>query len=332
GLLLEDRGSRNGTLVDGVAVLKAHVRGGTVLRLGRSALRVDVGEEPIRVAISAKKQVGLMVGVSAEMRRCSRPVERAARSDAAVLLRGETGTGKEVAAESIHRESERREGPFVVVDCASIPANLLESELFGHERGAFTGALAQRQGAFEAASGGTLFLDEIGELPLELQPKLLRVLEAHQVKRVGGRGWFEVDVRVIAATHRDLEAEVNTQRFRSDLYYRLAVLEVRLPPLRGRHEDLPLLVERLLADRPEAELCRGPDFLAHLQRHAWPGNVRELRNYLERCVAFNERVPLAATPATPAIDTSQPYKRAKETWLQLFESQYVARALADHDG
>src|SRR5262249_3322181 len=149
-----------------------------------------------------------------------------------VLLRGETGTGKEVAAESLHRDSARRDGPFVVVDCASIPANLLESELFGHERGAFTGAVAQRQGAFEAASGGTIFLDEIGELPLDLQPKLLRVLESRQVKRVGGRSYFEVDVRVVAATHRDLEAEVNAQRFRSDLFYRLAVLEIRIPPLR----------------------------------------------------------------------------------------------------
>jgi two-component system, NtrC family, response regulator GlrR len=339
-LILEDRGSLNGTLVDGVPVVKAPLRSGAVLTLGRTRLRVDLGDKPDRVTLSTKKKFGVMVGSSPEMRRCFALLEKAAASDATVLLRGETGTGKELAAESLHREGARKEGPFVVVDCASIPANLLESELFGHERGAFTGAVAQHKGAFEAASGGTIFLDEIGELPLDLQPKLLRVLESRQVKRVGGRAYFDADVRVVAATHRDLEAEVNAQRFRSDLFYRLAVLEVRIPPLRQRADDLPLLVQHLLAqlgaqDRPQ---LRTAEFLDGLRHHSWPGNVRELRNYVERCLALDESMPPGKsdepppTDVAPAIDVTRPFKSARDQWLGDFERRYLAGVLEAHQG
>src|SRR5262249_40299706 len=183
---------------------------------------------------------------SVAMRHVFAVLERAAASDSTLLVEGETGTGKEAVAESVHRESARKNAPFVVVDCGAVPRNLLESELFGHERGAFTGATGARVGAFEAAEGGTVFLDEIGELAPELQPKLLRVLERREVKRVGGGGYAKIDVRVVAATNRNLRAEVNVGRFRSDLYYRLAVLEVTLPPLREHPGDIPLLVEHIL--------------------------------------------------------------------------------------
>jgi transcriptional regulator with PAS, ATPase and Fis domain len=254
-----------------------------------------------------------------------------------VLLLGETGTGKEAVAESLHRESQRRNEPFIVVDCGAIPPNLLESELFGHVRGAFTGAVASREGAFEAANGGTLFLDEIGELPIDLQPKLLRALEAREVKRVGAKDYTAIDARIIAATHRDLAAEVNTQKFRSDLYYRLAVLEVRLPPLRERLEDLPELVEHMLkslgaADKPEAALCRTPEFLADLRRHSWPGNVRELRNYVERCLALNQMQPLGGADELPVVDVTQPIKIARDRWTRAFERRYLEEILERHGG
>jgi transcriptional regulator with PAS, ATPase and Fis domain len=269
------------------------------------------------------------------MRRVFATLEDAAKSDATVLVEGETGTGKELVAESIHKESERRDGPFVIVDCGAVPAELLESELFGHERGAFTGASAPRRGAFEAASGGTIFLDEIGELPLELQPKLLRALERLHVKRVGADVYQPVDVRVIAATNRNLRQEVNERRFRADLYYRVAVLEVRLPPLRERIDDLPLLVGVLVGSLRsgggEALDVTAPEFLADLERHAWPGNVRELRNYLERCVAHRRPLPLAADGALgargSAEDLEAPFKLARDRALAGFERRYLEAML-----
>ena len=222
---------------------------------------------------------------------------KASASDATILLEGETGTGKEVAAEAIHRGSPRRDKPFLVVDCGAMPPKLLESELFGHERGAFTGAVSSRQGVFEAADGGTVFLDEIGELSIDLQPKLLRVLERREVRRVGTNNHVPVDVRLIAATNRDLREQVAAHKFRSDLYYRLAVVEVKLPPLRERLPDLPLLVEHIVrnlgTDR-RADAGRRPlagSSWARWREHNWPGNIRELRNYLERCVALRDFAP-----------------------------------------
>jgi two-component system, NtrC family, response regulator GlrR len=332
---VRDLGSRNGTTVDGVQVMEAFVRDGAVLAVGRTRVQFQLGDDHGRVPLSAHERFGAMVGRSPVMRATFALLEQAAQVGSTVLLQGETGTGKELAAEGIHRESSRAAGPLVAVDCSAIPGELLESELFGHERGAFTGAVSERKGAFAEADGGTIFLDEIGELPPELQPKLLGVLERREVKRVGASRAAPIDVRVIAATNRGLRAEVNAGRFRADLYYRLAVLEVRLPPLRERLDDLPLLVDELLAqvgalDRPErARLCSA-DGLAELARHSWPGNVRELRNYVERCLAFRvhvapgETVELAAAVTAPA-----PTWRAARAE---FERRFIEATLRANEG
>ncbi|HEX3759997.1 MAG TPA: sigma 54-interacting transcriptional regulator [Kofleriaceae bacterium] len=333
--IVRDLDSRNGVVVDGVPVLQAVLRDGAILAIGRTQLRFQLGAEPVRIPLSSRERFGVMVGRSPAMRAVFSVLERAAQSDATVLLEGETGTGKEAAAESLHRESARRDAPLIVVDCGAIPPGLLESELFGHERGAFTGAVAEHEGALEAAHRGTVFLDEIGELALELQPRLLRALDRREIKRVGASRYRPIDVRVIAATHRNLRAEVNAGRFRADLYYRLAVLQVRLPPLRQRADDLPLLIEHVLhglgaADSDAAALVRTREFMADLARHAWPGNVRELRNYIERCLALRDpgaAPPLPAADA-PAVDLERPLRAARDEHLRAFERAYLQQALA----
>ncbi len=327
---VRDLGSRNGTRVDGVLVLHAVLHAGAVITVGGTRLLFEI-EAPgqLHVPLADGDRFGGLVGGSLVMRAAFARLARAAASDATVLLEGETGTGKEAAAEAIHAASERRSGPFVVVDCGAIPPNLLESELFGHEKGAFTGAVTAHVGSFVAAHGGTLFLDEIGELELGLQPKLLRALESREVKPVGRTAHTPVDVRIIAATNRELRAEVNTHRFRSDLYYRLAVITVRLPPLRERAEDLAMLVEHILAAsgsaaRPEAAMVRRPEFLAQLAGHPWPGNVRELRNHVERCLALRAIEPLVA--AVPAPTPANDLRDAREGW----ERRYLEELLARH--
>lgn len=341
-VLVRDLGSRNGTEVDGVFVIEAYLRPGSVLGVGRTRVRADLGLDRLRLPISKEQAFGTLAGTSAPMRRIFALLERAAASDATVLIEGETGTGKEVTAESIHMRSLRADGPFIVVDCGAIPEDLIESELFGHEKGSFTGAVAAREGAFQAAHGGTLFLDEIGELGLELQPKLLRALEKREIKKVGSTRYTNVDVRVIAATNRDLKTEVNAGRFRSDLYYRLAVVRVTLPPLRERVEDIPLLVGKILDSlgvldsSPELEFLRSEAFVAQVSRHGWPGNVRELRNYLERCVALRVQTPLepTGTPVhvAPNVDVTQPLKAERERWVATFERQYLQQLLERHAG
>jgi two-component system, NtrC family, response regulator GlrR len=333
--VVRDLDSKNGTLVGDVAVVIGHLRDGATLTLGQTRVRFELTPEHIKVPVSDRESFGAMRGRSRSMRTVFAQLERAARSDVTVLLIGETGTGKDVAAESIHRESRRADQPFVIVDCGSIPGPLLESELFGHERGAFTGADRARTGAFETASGGTVFLDEIGELALDLQPKLLRVLEDRSVQRVGSVHRMPVDVRVIAATNRNLRAEANNQRFRADLYYRLAVLEVALPPLRTRPEDLPDLVDAVLDDLRAAPAAaaqlRSSEFLVGLGRHAWPGNVRELRNYLERCIAMEQPLPIAHEDgAPPPLDVEQPFKVARDRWVRYFERSYLQEQLRIH--
>jgi DNA-binding NtrC family response regulator len=264
-------------------------------------------------------------------------LERAAESDTTVLVTGETGTGKDRAAESLHRLSVRRDKPYLVVDCCAMPAHLVEAELFGYERGAFTGADRDHAGAFEVADGGTLFLDEVGEMPLELQPKLLRAIEKREVRRLGSNQYRKVDVRVIAATNRDLRAEVNAQRFRSDLYYRLAVIEVRLPSLRERVEDIPMLVEAILPelDIQDPELLqslRTPEFMARLRVSSWPGNVRALRNALERMVALQDTHLLepgggSNLVATIAPDLSVPLLIGKRRIAEGYERAYLVAML-----
>jgi transcriptional regulator with GAF, ATPase, and Fis domain len=259
---------------------------------------------------------------------------------------GETGTGKELVAEALHDESPRAGGPFVVFDCSAVTPNLIETELFGHVKGAFTGAVGDRVGAFEEADGGTLFLDEIGELPLDLQPKLLRALERREVKRVGSNKPKKVDVRIVAATNRALAEEVNRGRFREDLYYRLAVVEVRLPPLRERGEDVPILIDHFAR-----ELGRGaaPAFSERVVEgfleRTWPGNVRELRNAVARALSLAGPgapapavVPETALAAGPevasafAIDLKVPLKISVERLIDAYERAYLTEALRETGG
>jgi len=337
---IRDLDSKNGTTVDDVQIGTARLAPGATIGLGRTRVRFALIDQAVPLVVSERSSVGVMVGQSLAMRHVFALVERATKSDASVLLEGETGTGKEAAAESIHRESPRRNGPFLVLDCGAIPRELLESELFGHEKGAFSGAVSARTGVFEAANGGTILLDELGELPLELQPKLLGVLERREVRPVGSNRVVPVDVRVIAATNRNLAGEVNAHRFRADLYYRLAVLEINIPPLRQRREDLPLLVDHLANQRGWAlpAWMKTPEFASELASHHWPGNVRELRNYLERCIAIGQRpgLPTATTTpiapaATPPIDFTVPLKAAREAVLAPFERRYLEASLRHHD-
>jgi two-component system response regulator GlrR len=330
---VRDLSSRNGTWVDGTRVVESFLRDGAELRLGRTVFKVALGDDRVEQPISQRTELGPLVGRSALMRGAFALIERAAPTDTTVLIEGETGTGKEGAAEALHLGSNRRDRPLVVVDCASIPAGLIESELFGHEKGSFTGATLRRIGAFEEADGGTIFLDEIGELPLELQPKLLRVLERREIRRVGSNITSRVDVRVIAATHRDLRAAVNQREFRADLYFRLSVVRITLPPLRERPDDIPLLAGHLLkrmGAKPEvAAALQEPGFIAGLLRASWPGNVRELRNYLERCVTLREPLPLDEPQQPGAAAT---FTEARQRAIDEFERRYLHEAMARSQG
>jgi DNA-binding NtrC family response regulator len=339
GARVRDLGSLNGTSIDGVEAVEAFLRDGSLLRIGDAVLRFESEGSEVRLPLADREAFGGLIGRSPAMRASFALLERAAESDATVLLQGETGTGKEVAAEALHENGPRAKGPLVVVDCGSIPPALLESELFGHEKGAFTGAHARRTGAFEAAHGGTLFLDEVGELPTELQPKLLRVLEQRAVRRVGGSGYRAVDVRVIAATNRDLRGEVNRGGFRADLYFRLAVVTIRLPPLRERLEDLELLVahllDRLQATAAQRRALARPEAVATMRGAAWPGNVRELHNYLVRCMLGGEAPPLAGAAhdaAAAGPDPRAPWEEARRQAIARFEREYVQELLARNGG
>jgi transcriptional regulator with GAF, ATPase, and Fis domain len=348
GYRLRDLESTNGTFVSGLRVNDVYVSPGTSIYVGDTRLRFDPLDDSVEVALSSADRFGGMVGRSIVMRELFARLAAVAPTDATVLVTGETGTGKELVAEALHEHSPRRAGPFVVLDCGAIPANLMESETFGHERGAFTGATGAHAGAFERAEGGTLFLDEIGELPLEMQPKLLRALERKEIRRVGGSKMLRVNLRVVAATNRDLAVEVNKGRFREDLYYRLAVACVVVPPLRERREDLPLLVEHILAGLPDG-LERGPrpETIELMQRHEWPGNVRELRNVIERAVLFRQPMressiiaPLPGVPGVPGasldlhvpVDPTVPFKVAKQDLIDEFERRYVRALLDAHGG
>ncbi|MEZ4310453.1 MAG: sigma 54-interacting transcriptional regulator [Polyangiaceae bacterium] len=290
GFLLRDLGSTNGTTLAGYRVESAYLKSGALIGVGQSTLRFECLNEEVREPLSDEDRYGRVLGHSAAMRRIFGVLPKVAASDSTVLLEGETGTGKGLLAEAIHAQSPRAKGPLVVVDCSSIPPTLIEAELFGHAKGSFTGAHAARPGAFEAANGGTIFLDEIGELPLDMQPKLLRALEERVIKRVGTVEAVRLDVRVIAATNRDLRQEVNRGAFRSDLFYRLNVVRLRLPSLRERREDIPLLAAHFYGQLAPGSAEEGPpaELVEVLMRQDWPGNVRELRAAIERSVLMGD--------------------------------------------
>jgi transcriptional regulator with PAS, ATPase and Fis domain len=280
------------------------------IRLRESILAVSPAGERLSVELSARHRFGDVIGASIEMRRLYGILERVAPTDSSVLIQGETGTGKELVARAVHDASPRARQPFVVVDCGAIAENLIESELFGHVRGAFSGAVGDRRGLLEEADGGTLFLDEIGELPPALQPRLLRVLETFEVRRVGSNTSRRVDVRVVAATNRPLAHAINAGTFREDLYYRLAVVELELPPLRARREDIALLAEVFFRRYAGDKEPLPPQLLSSLTSRAWPGNVRELRNYIERSVSMGVSAiggggrSGAAAPDVAAVDVA----------------------------
>lgn len=297
GYLIRDLNSTNGTYLDGVPIKEAFLDFGRAIGLGETQMKFVPFQEKIEAFPSSKNRFGDVYGESLEMRNIFGVLERVAPTDVTVILEGETGTGKELLAKGIHANSSRCKAPFVVFDCSSVAQNLIESELFGHEKGAFTGATSSRQGVFEMAQGGTLFLDEIGELGLELQPKLLRVLEAREVKRLGGSQTRRINCRLIAATHRDLAKESREGRFREDLFYRLSVLRLRIPPLRERKADIPLVTCQLLCNLSSEYNIVSPPELAPetvgiLNSYDWPGNVRELRNVLSRALAMGTRTAI----------------------------------------
>jgi DNA-binding NtrC family response regulator len=354
GFLLRDLGSTNGTFVDGYRARELYLPRRAQLRAGEVTLSFEALGEKVPIELSSSDRFGDALGRSAPMRELFSTLEKVAARDLTVLLEGESGTGKERLAEAIHQRSSRAGGRFVVLDCASVPPSLMESELLGHERGAFTGADARRVGRFEEAAGGTLFLDEIGELPVELQPKLLRALEKREIRRVGGTQVIPVDVRVVAATNRDLPREVNRGAFREDLYYRLAVVRVRVPPLRERVADIPLLVEHFVRDALDGDEAHARAVIAGISEanwqglcaHPWPGNVRELRNFIERTLAVSGGVEAdAAAPASGVasaqragatvearIDLERPFIEAREELLGRFERAYLEAMLARHGG
>ncbi len=272
-VLMVDCGSTNGTFIQGSRFEKISIGFGAEVKLGRTVIKFLPDEEIVEPEPSAKASLGSMVGGDTKMRQMFTLLEDVAATSATVLIEGETGTGKELIAEEIHNYSPRKDGPLVVFDCGSVPRELIESMLFGHVKGSFTGAITDRRGAFAEANGGTIFLDEIGEMSLDLQPSLLRVLDKRAVRKVGSNTYEKIDVRVVAATNRDLRAEVAKKAFREDLYYRLAVIRVSVPPLRERGTDIPLLINHFVGSFGPG-LSVSPEDMARLVRHSWPGNVR----------------------------------------------------------
>ncbi len=362
--VLEDLGSTNGSFIDGVRIKAAYLAPGHAVELGNTRLQFQSFDEEVHITPSKSDRFGDIIGTNVQMRKIFGILEKIAPTDTTVVIEGETGTGKEVVAQTVHKRSHRAEKPFVVFDCSAVPANLIESELFGHEKGSFTGAITARQGLFEMANGGTIFLDELGELNLELQPKLLRVLETREVRRVGGLRPIKVDVRVIAATNRKLEDEVREGRFREDLYYRLSVVRLFLPPLRDRREDIPLLARHFLqvgrfnrdGNGNQRVSNLGHQVLEALRTYDWPGNVRELLNVIERACSFAESdtAELADLPphlldqshmqrlqqlkpqllqpdGVEGVEDLGPFKDAKEKWVASFERDYIRALLERND-
>jgi transcriptional regulator with GAF, ATPase, and Fis domain len=354
-LRVTDLGSTNGTEVDGVMVVDALLAGGETLRIGGTQLLVERNRGGANPPVPVASAFGRVLGESRAMRRLYPLCAKLARSDVAVVIEGETGTGKEVMAEALHEASARASAPFVVFDCTTVAPSLIEAELFGHERGAFTGAVAPRRGVFEQANGGTLLVDEIGDLDLALQPKLLRAIERGEIRRVGSDRWVKVDVRVIAATRRDLDRAVQEGRFRDDLFHRIAVGRIELPPLRERVGDVAVLAARFWEELGGAGPVPARE-LARWREASWPGNVRELRNTVARAVvlggetgAFEPEADDAASPtlsagrsgalasdldrlADDAVSAGEPIAVARQRVIDAFEERYLERVLLAHQG
>jgi DNA-binding NtrC family response regulator len=335
-VILTDSGSTNGTFIQGSRFEKISVGFGAEVKLGRTVIKFLPDEEVVDPEPSESNAFGTIVGGDTKMRQLFKLLTDVAQTNATVLIEGETGTGKELIAEEIHNHSPRRDGPFVVFDCGSVPRELIESMLFGHVKGSFTGAITDRRGAFAEAHGGTIFLDEIGEMALDLQPSLLRVLDKRAVRKVGSNTYEKIDVRVVAATNRDLRAEVAKKAFREDLYYRLAVIRVTVPPLRERGADIPLLIGHFIQSFGPG-LNVAADDMARLQRHSWPGNVRELRNVIERACLLSkgqsiniEDALVEQAPPGIGIRTDLPFKEAKGQLVEMFEREYIEDLMRRH--
>jgi DNA-binding NtrC family response regulator len=344
---IEDLGSRNGTMLEGARIQRAEARAGATLKLGKSFLRLIAGSERVTVAPSQSRRFGELFAESLAMRELFAVLERVAESDVTILLEGETGVGKELAARAVHDASDRKDKPFVAIDCSALPEHLIESELFGHVRGAFTGASEARKGAFLHAHGGTLFLDELATMPSAVQVRLLRVLEERKVRAVGADAEKRVDVRVIAASRESLARRVAEGTFRADLLYRLGVVTVSIPPLRARREDVAPMVAAMLATRCkdwplEKRTPKGPA-LERLLAHDWPGNARELRNVIDRALALAphaksfDELPLRVGPSSETKDTlavrsDLPFSEAKQAVIDAFERAYLADVLARTHG
>ncbi len=348
GYNIRDLGSTNGTYVQGVRIKSAFLDEGTEFQLGSSRLVFCPMQETTEYRLSERHSYGNLLGQSIAMRRVFYLADRYAKTNSTVMIEGETGTGKEVLAEEIHKHSDRRDKPFIVIDCASLARDLVASELFGHAKGAFTGAITDRVGAFEEANGGTVFLDEIGDLSPELQPQLLRVLEKREVKRVGCNKVQKIDVRIISATNKKLQNEVNIGNFREDLYFRLSVVHIDLPPLRKRKDDIPVLAEsflhEFLGNNAKHDILNIDEATRGFQNHDWPGNVRELRNVIE-IASYSDQRPidlagflyLGRAGKGKRIDDSEftadrPFKEAKQDLVNRFERQYIEDLLKKHDG
>ena len=364
-LELVDLDSTNGTFIDGVSVGRVDLKPKSIFQVGRTQFRLSSRKEQVSIEVTDRTRYGNIVGTSPALREIFSILDRVAPSDLSVVIEGETGTGKELIAQAIHEQSSRKDKPFVVFDCSAFPATLLESELFGHEKGAFSGAMNRHRGVFERADGGTIFFDELGEMDVEFQAKFLRVLESGDVRRVGGEKVFNVDVRVVCATNRNLEELVEEKRFRRDLFYRLAKVRFNLPALRDRSEDVPVLAEHFLDTLAGEDFARPlitEDAVRALQAYHWPGNIRQLKNVMEKAVALCAGGTISAeylahelglqdinpssrgvTPLPPTSADSRhvvvmtalfkddddliPFRDAKEDIVDSFERQYLERLL-----
>jgi len=339
GFWVVDLGSKNGTFYNGARIGEIALPPGAIIRIGDTHIVLEIDSAKPGMDLSPRSAFGDLVGRSLAMRRLFTLLERASQSDATVLLCGETGSGKDLAARAIHDASARKNGPFVVLDCGSSADELIRSELFGHLKGAFTGAMDDRVGAFRSADRGTLLLDEIAELPLELQSALLRATDKQEVVPVGGQHPISVDVRLIAATNRDLPDEVRAGRFRHDLYYRLQVLPIAVPPLRDRYDDLPLLCTRLLRDMGLSRVKLDGEAIGCLAQYSWPGNVRELRNVLQRSLihagageASTVRPVLPHRPDASIAFEPAGFQQQKRAVIETFERDFLTRLLDEHGG